>query len=745
MSTKQKKKNKGGGIKERNPYKLRNGHKAYATKLISETKELLNESSPEVREKLKILTISLNEILQKIADLDEEILDQVDSEEEIAEEIETAGSFRAGMHEVVVKIDDLLISRSQRPQRSDTNVEKVVSTKLPKLELRKFKGDPKEWITFWERFSSAVHDNPTISDVDKFNYLKGLLEGSALTTVAAKTEDQEVLKSPEPDVDRLWDLESIGIKEKETVLDTFEKNVTYDDNRYCVTLPLKDKHQTLPDYYELSLARLRNLTKRLYKTPDVLKEYKKIFTEQLQNGIIEKVDREQEPFPGQVHYLPHQAVIREDAVTTKLRVVFDASAKVKPSSPSLNECTYTGPSLISQIFENLTRFRSHKIGLVSDIEKAFLNIAVTKEQRDLMRFLWIDDVTKPDPTVEVYRFCRVIFGMNCSPFLLNATLKHHISKYYSQDPETAQKVQSSLYVDDWSCGGENEDETFKLYQATRACFAAGGFNLRKWASNSKELMQQIIQDEKVNESAPSTVKQEDESYAKISVGGLDEITTRTEHKVLGMNWNLDSDVIVLKIDKIVEFAQTLELTKRNILRMSAKLFDPLEIVAPILVPIKVLFQELCADKYDWDTPLPDEKRKTIHKWLADISKNRVNNILELTDKDMWSHCPGVENPADIGSRGCLPSILINTPSWWEGPPWLKLQTENFPKLDVGPQIEDDSQDSYLTSEIRLTKQEKTSTAVYVTTTQTKARLVEIVDCNKYSTYSKLIKVTALVR
>ena len=115
MSTKQKKKNKGGGIKERNPYKLRNGHKAYATKLISETKELLNESSPEVREKLKILTISLNEILQKIADLDEEILDQVDSEEEIAEEIETAGSFRAGMHDVVVKIDDLLISRSQRP------------------------------------------------------------------------------------------------------------------------------------------------------------------------------------------------------------------------------------------------------------------------------------------------------------------------------------------------------------------------------------------------------------------------------------------------------------------------------------------------------------------------------------------------------------------------------------------------------------------------------------------------------
>ena len=69
-------------------------------------------------------------------------------------------------------------------------------------------------------------------------------------------------------------------------------------------------------------------------------------------------------------------------------------------------------------------------GMVADIEKAFLNIAIDEEQKDMMRFLWIDDMNKDNPYVEVYRFCRVIFGMKCSPFLHNATLRHHITNYY---------------------------------------------------------------------------------------------------------------------------------------------------------------------------------------------------------------------------------------------------------------------------------------------------------------------------
>lgn len=104
------------------------------------------------------------------------------------------------------------------------------------------------------------------------------------------------------------------------------------------------------------------------------------------------------------------------------------------------------------------------MGLVADIERAFLNIAVDEQQRDLMRFLWIDDVRKDDPNIEIYRFCRVIFGMNCSPFLLNAMLRYHGTEYYESDTASAEYILSGLYMDDLTTGGEDDDEPYKTRQ-----------------------------------------------------------------------------------------------------------------------------------------------------------------------------------------------------------------------------------------------------------------------------------------
>ena len=134
------------------------------------------------------------------------------------------------------------------------------------------------------------------------------------------------------------------------------------------------------------------------------------------------------------------------------------------------------------------RFRAHKVGLVADIEKAFLNIEGDKQQRDLMHFLWIDDINKEDPNIVIYRFCRVIFGMNCSPFLLNATLKYHVTKYYALEPVLAQNTLEGLYVDNWTSGGENDDEAYALYKTTNACFASGDSTLENGTQTSKKLL-----------------------------------------------------------------------------------------------------------------------------------------------------------------------------------------------------------------------------------------------------------------
>ena len=93
---------------------------------------------------------------------------------------------------------------------------------------------------------------------------------------------------------------------------------------------------------------------------------------------------------GEVHYLPHHAVVREDKQTTKLRVVYDASARA--DGPSLNDCFYTGPNFGQSILDILLRFRLHNVGLVGDVEKAFLMVSVAECDRDVLRFLWVRDV-----------------------------------------------------------------------------------------------------------------------------------------------------------------------------------------------------------------------------------------------------------------------------------------------------------------------------------------------------------------
>ena len=123
--------------------------------------------------------------------------------------------------------------------------------------------------------------------------------------------------------------------------------------------------------------------------------------------------------------LPSRPVIRNDKQATKIRSVFEVSCKV--SGSSLNECLYSGPDLIVKIFDILlTRFRLNKIGVLADIKQAFLNVGIATQHRDYLRFLWYD---LEDEQVVIYSwFLRVVFGITSSPFLLNGTVRHHLSK-----------------------------------------------------------------------------------------------------------------------------------------------------------------------------------------------------------------------------------------------------------------------------------------------------------------------------
>ena len=270
-----------------------------------------------------------------------------------------------------------------------------------------------------------------------------------------------------------WELESLGISEEEkTLYDEFASNITFQDGRYKVSLPWKEFHEPLADNYLLSERRLRGLIQRLKHDPELLKEYNRTIQEQLANGVIEPVFPD-EKATNQVHYLPHHGVVRSDKATTKLRVVYDASSKA--SGPSLNECLYKGPKFHQLILDLLIRFRSYKVALIADLEKAFLMIAVDEKDRDVLRFIWVDDVAKEEPELRIYRFTRVVFGVSSSPFLLNATVKYHLERFLDSNEATVKRLLQSTYVDDIISGADSDEEAFELYTQAKKVSTSGSF------------------------------------------------------------------------------------------------------------------------------------------------------------------------------------------------------------------------------------------------------------------------------
>ena len=272
------------------------------------------------------------------------------------------------------------------------------------------------------------------------------------------------------------------VENERSVYEQFVDNITLKDNRYEVKLPFKG-HPLIEDNYRLSLNRLKSLTRKLKKTPTVLKDYDDVIRNQLETGIIEEAT---EPaVTGEVTYLPHRTISKEDRQTTKLRVVFDASAK--NAGPCLKDCLYKGPCLVPILYDMLVRFRINNVAIVADIMQAFLQVIVAAEDRDYLRFLWWKNPFDENYEIIKYRFKRVLFSATCSQFLLNGVVKVLVEKYKKVDPEFVEKTLHSFYVDDLNTGVKTTEEGVMLYKKLKYRFEEAHLNLRKWRTNDPRL------------------------------------------------------------------------------------------------------------------------------------------------------------------------------------------------------------------------------------------------------------------
>ncbi|XP_065891666.1 uncharacterized protein [Dysidea avara] len=207
------------------------------------------------------------------------------------------------------------------------------------------------------------------------------------------------------------------------------------------------------------------------------------------------------------------------------------------------------------------------------------------------------------------RFTRVVFGVSASPFLLNATISYHLENYHDDHPDLVNTLKQSIYVDDVTYGADDNDDAYNLYSTSTKLFADGGFNLRKFVTNSSHLCQRLAAEQKLPTEVElyGCIMEEDATYtSNLLIGSIPG-----GHKVLGVSWDPVRDVLLFDIRDIANSLHTLEPTKRTIVGFASRFYDPLGFLAPAIIMLKMFFQELCKVKLDWDEQL---SREMLTKW-----------------------------------------------------------------------------------------------------------------------------------
>ena len=256
--------------------------------------------------------------------------------------------------------------------------------------------------------------------------------------------------------------------------------------------------------YASAKQRLDSLIRRLKKDPVRKQAYKQAVLDLIDQRVVETVDKKSlvamDPARTDIYYLPHRDVFDPLRDTTKLRVVFDASATTG-TGKSLNDCLLLGPPLQQKVASIVMRFRTKQIALIGDCQKMFLQVGIEEADRDFISFLW-KDPNDPDGKVQIFRFTKLIFGATDSPFqaisclqrlVRNKLKKIHLSALEKRVRDT---IQEDTYVDDITTGGDTVKDTIDLYQGLKGLLDKAKFKIHKWASNSPEVLQQIPEKEK---------------------------------------------------------------------------------------------------------------------------------------------------------------------------------------------------------------------------------------------------------
>ncbi|XP_065075911.1 uncharacterized protein LOC135699568 [Ochlerotatus camptorhynchus] len=387
---------------------------------------------------------------------------------------------------------------------------------------------------------------------------------------------------------RFWQIEEVNGSnysvDEQNCEDFYQQTVSRDPTgRYIVRMP---KHpqcdQMIGESRAMAMRRLQWLDKRLQKDDEMKAQYYAFMEEYISLGHMVLAPHDDNN--GSTNcYLPHHPVVKQSSTTTKVRVVFDGSAKTS-TGHSLNDALLVGPVVQDDILDIHLRFRMVKIAVVADAEKMYRQVLMHHTDRPLQKILW---PPSSSGTVQAYELCTVTYGLAPSSFLATRTLLQLAEDHGSEYPKASKALRKNVYVDDFITGDNTIDGAIQLRTELMQLLQKGGFLLRKWCSNSLQVLDGL---------PPELLG----TQSSIKFGPEETI------KTLGISWEPKADVFKFDTSIIVNNQTP---TKRNILSTIAQLFDPLGIISPVVVQAKILMQHLWLLALEWDAEVPPEIRQ----------------------------------------------------------------------------------------------------------------------------------------
>ena len=441
-------------------------------------------------------------------------------------------------------------------------------------------------------------------------------------------------------ITKFWELDAVDERkhlsvEERDCEDHFAKTTRRkDDGRFIVQMPFKAGNTKLGLSKGNAMRRYLNLERKFHREPGLHERYCQFVQELLDMQHLERVP------PSDIDnsnhfYLPHHCVLKDDSTTTKLRVVFDASAK-STSGFSLNDCLMVGPKLQDNLFDILVRFRFFKVAMSADVAKMYRQVELDQKDRDYHRLLWRFNFKAP---VETYRMTRVIYGVASSAYHSIRALQE-CAKDAGVPSDAQQAIQRDFYVDDILTGAHSEEAAIKLQSNLISTLKKGQFDLRKWTS-----------------SLASVVLHLPEEYRE---GNENQQFLDKEHsiKTLGITWSPNQDAFSFKVVHLDEQLGEGKLTKREMLSDIAKVFDPLGWLSPVTVQLKQMMQQSWEWKIGWDEQLPDQLKNSYLSWRQGLHVLKGLNLERFILKSQQSDQVALHVFCDASEKAYAACIYV---------------------------------------------------------------------------------------